>query len=94
MKSDFVVVSGWGRKFCWLMVWLKYEGDLMWLLFEKRWVVVVVGFWMKGICGDDVVDDFWSKVVGMLDEGERRSWAALGFQGGRRVFVLGTARYE
>jgi hypothetical protein len=28
-------------------------------------VVIVVGFWMKGICGDDVVDDFGVMVVGI-----------------------------
>lgn len=27
--------------------------------------VVVVGFWMKGISGDDVVDDFGAMVVGI-----------------------------
>lgn len=40
--------------------------NLVWLLFEKKRMGVVVGFLMERLNSDDVVDDFRVMVVGML----------------------------
>jgi hypothetical protein len=48
------------------MVWRKFEMNLVWLLFEKKRMGVVVGFLMERLNSDDVVDDFRVMVVGML----------------------------